>query len=156
VYLSEQAARAIDNFFRKGNLLALRELALRRLADHVDRDVLAHREEHEIDATWPTQERIVVCVGPAPASARLVRAAARMAAGLRAPWVALCVDPMGVAPMPAAARDRLDAHLRLAESLGAEIVRVSGSKIGVAVIEYARKHNVTRIVIGKPTHSRLR
>lgn len=156
VYLSEQAARAVDNFFRRGNLLALRELALRRAADRVDLDVLAHREEHEIKKTWPTQERIVVCVGPAPASARLVRAAARMAAGLRAPWAAAYVDSVGVAPMSHADRERLEAHLRLAESLSAEIVRLSGTKISAALLDYCRQHNVTRIIIGKPTHSRLR
>jgi two-component system sensor histidine kinase KdpD len=156
VYLSEQAARAVDNFFRRGNLLALRELALRRTADRVDLDVLAHREEHAIKATWPTQERIAVCVGPAPASARLVRAAARMAAGLRAPWVAVYVEPMGVAPFTSADRERLEAHLRLAETLGADIVRLTGVKISTALLDHARMNNVTRIVIGKPTHSRLR
>jgi two-component system sensor histidine kinase KdpD len=156
VYLSEQAARAVDNFFRRGNLLALRELALRRAADRVDLDVLAHREEFAIKTTWPTQERIVVCVGPAPASARLVRAAARMAAGLRAPWVAAYVEPTSVAPFTSADRERLEAHLRLAESLGAEVVRLTGAKISTALLDYSRAHNVTRIVIGKPTHSRLR
>lgn len=156
VYLSEQAARAVDNFFRRGNLLALRELALRRAADRVDLDVLAHREEHEIEATWPTQERIVVCVGPAPASARLVRAAARMGAGLRAPWTAVYVEHMGMAPMSSVDRERLESHLRLAESLGADVVRLTGAKVSEALLEYSRKHNVTRIVIGKPTHSRLR
>ncbi|HVU04997.1 MAG TPA: sensor histidine kinase KdpD [Polyangiaceae bacterium] len=156
VYLSEQAARAVDNFFRRGNLLALRELALRRVADRVDQEVLAHRAEHEIGATWPTQERIVVCVGPSPASSRLVRATARMAAGLRAPWVAAYVEPTAVAPMTDADRGRLETHLKLAESLGAEIVRLTGEKISVALLSYASKHNVTRLVIGKPTHSRLR
>lgn len=156
VYLSEQAARAVDNFFRRGNLLALRELALRRTADRVDQDVLLHREEYAIKTTWPTQERIVVCIGPAPASARLVRAAARMAGGLRAPWVAAYVEPLGMAQLPSADRERLEAHLRLAESLGAEIVRLTGTKISDALLEYSRRRNVTRIVIGKPTHSRLR
>jgi two-component system sensor histidine kinase KdpD len=156
VYLSEQAARAVDNFFRRGNLLALRELALRRAADRVDLDLLAHREEHAIETTWPTQERIVVCVGPAPASARLVRAAARMGAGLRAPWTAVYVEHLGVAPMAEADRKRLEAHLRLAESLGGEVVRLTGTKISEALLDYARKQNVTRIIIGKPTHSRLR
>jgi two-component system sensor histidine kinase KdpD len=156
VYLSEQAARAVDHFFRRGNLLALRELALRRAADRVDLDLLAHREEHAIEKTWATQERIVVCVGPAPASARLVRATARMAAGLRAEWAAVYVEHLGVAPMASADRERLEAHLRLAESLGAEVVHLTGARISEALLDYARKRNVTRIVIGKPTHSRLR
>jgi two-component system sensor histidine kinase KdpD len=156
VYLSEQAARAVDHFFKRGNLLALRELALRRVADRVDLDVLAHRQENSISATWPTQERIVVCVGPAPASQRLVRAAARMSAGLRAPWVAAYVEPTTTAPMTAAAQERLESHLKLAESLGADIARLSGTRVSTALIDYCRRHNVTRIVIGKPTHWRIR
>ncbi len=156
VYLGEQANLAARSFFRRGNLLALRELALRRTAERVDVDVQAYREEHGVAETWATTERILVCVGPAPGSGRLVRAARRMAAGLRAPWVAAYVE---VAAMPALAGDaqeRLDEHLRLAETLGAKIVRLSGTKISAALLEYARRHNVTRIVIGKPTHPRVR
>ncbi len=156
VYLGDQAARASQNFFRKGNLLALRELALRRTAEHVDRDVLAYREEHGVTETWPTSDRILVCVGPAPGSARLVRAARRMAAGLRADWVAAYVDVTGVAPLDERARQRLAGHLRLAESLGASVVRLTGPRVSDALLEYARRHNVARIVLGKPTHSRLR
>ena len=156
VYLGEQAARAGQSFFRRGNLLALRELALRRTAERVDADVQSYRAEHGVTDTWPTVERILVCVGPAPGSARLVRAARRMAAGLRAPWVAAYVEASIVAPLPEAARARLDDHLRLAESLGATIVRLTGAKVSQAVLAYARRHNVTRIVLGKPTHPRIR
>jgi two-component system sensor histidine kinase KdpD len=156
VYLPDQISRAAENFFRRGNLLALRELALRRTADRVDADVLAHREEHSIRATWPTAERILVCVGPGPASARLVRAARRMAAGLRAPWIAACVEPSGTAPMTPGDREEQEAHLRLAESLGGEVVRLSGARVGPTLLDFAGRHNVTRIVIGKPTHSRIR
>lgn len=155
VYLGEQAARAGQNFFRRGNLLALRELALRRTAERVDADVQTYRAEHGVTDTWPTIDRILVCVGPAPGSARLVRAARRMAAGLRAPWVAAYVEA-SVAPLPEAARSRLDGHLRLAESLGATIVRLTGPKVSDVVLAYARRHNVTRIVLGKPTHPRIR
>ena len=156
VYLGEQAARAAEHFFQKGNLLALRELALRRTVERVDADVLAHRESEGVITTWPTSERILVCVGPAPASARLIRSARRMAAGLRAPWVAAYVDSTVLGPLGDAERARLDAHLRLAESLGATVVRLSQPNVSRAILEYARKHNVTRIIIGKPTHSRLR
>jgi two-component system sensor histidine kinase KdpD len=156
VYLSEQASRAVDNFFRRGNLLALRELALRRAAERVDQDILAHREEHDISATWHTQERLLVCVGPSPASARLVRAAARMAAGLHAPWVAAYVEATTMKPMTDADRGRLEAHLRLVDSLGGEVVRLTGTTIGSALILHARKQNFSRVIIGKPTHSRLR
>ncbi len=156
VYLPEQARRAADQFFRHGNLLALRELALRRIAQHVDDDVREFREQHGVVETWPAGERILVCVGPAPSSARLIRSACRMAAGLRAPWVASYVDTPALGGMSEPDRVRLEAHLRLAESLGATIVRLSGTRVGEALLDWARKQNVTRIVIGKPTHSRLR
>lgn len=156
VYLGEQATRAAQHFFQRGNLLALRELALRRAAERVDADVAAYRSEHGVDPAWAASERILVCVGPAPASARLVRAGRRMAAGLRASWVAATVDAPARAPLRARDRDRLEAHLRLAESLGASVARLTGVRASDAVLEYARKHGVTRILLGKPTHSRLR
>jgi two-component system sensor histidine kinase KdpD len=154
VYVPDQAARALANFFRRGNLLALREIALRRTADLVDVDVRAYREEHGIGATWPASERIVVGVGPAPSSARLIRAARRMAEGLRAPWTVVWVET----PHPLSADDakRLESHLRLAESLGGQVVRLSGTDAADAIRRYAIRHNVTRIIVGKPTHSRLR
>src|SRR4029079_19386702 len=85
-------ARVATDYFTRGTLLALRELALRRIAERVDVDVMAYRREHGIDATWPTCELIVVCVGPSPGSERLIRAARRMAEGLRAPWIAATVE----------------------------------------------------------------
>jgi two-component system, OmpR family, sensor histidine kinase KdpD len=156
VYLADQARRAAEHFFQRGNLLALRELALRRTAQHVDDDVLEYRQEHGVTPTWPAGERILVCVGPAPSSARLIRAAARMAAGLRAPWVAAFVDTAPVGPMSESSREQLEAHLRMAESLGGAVLRLSGSSISGALLSYAQRHNVTRILIGKPRHSRFR
>lgn len=155
VYLGEQAERAAAHFFRRGNLLALRELALRTTAQHVDEDVREYREEHGVAAPWPAGERILVCVGAAPSSARLIRAAARMAAGLRCPWVAAYVEASAGRPMSEGDRQRLEAHLRLAETLGASALRLSGSSVAEALLEHARKANVTRLVIGKPTHPRL-
>ncbi len=154
VHLPDETARAAEHFFKRGNLLALRELALRRMAERVDADVLAWREEQGVEAPWPTGERILVCVGPAPESARLVRAARRMAAGLRAPWVAVSVEP--TAPLRDEDRTHLEEHLRLAESLGAVVVRLSADRVADAVLAYARKRNVTRIVLGKPRHPRWR
>ncbi len=155
VYLPEQAQRAAKHFFRRGNLLALRELALRRTAQHVDEDVREYREAHGVATTWPAGERILVCVGPAPTSARLVRAAARMASGLRCPWVAAFVELTASRPLADPDRERLEANLRIAESLGATVTRLSGSSVSGALLQYCRKNNVTRLVIGKPTHSRL-
>lgn len=152
VYLPEQAHRAKDHFFREGNLLALRELALRRTAERVDDEVQAYRKLHEIEATWPAGERLVVCVGPSPGSARLVRSTMRIAAGMRAQWYAICVaNP--VARLNEADQQRLESHLALAESLGGEVVRLTGPVIADEVLSWAREHNITRIVLGKPTHT---
>ena len=153
VYLGANAERAAQGFFRRGNLLALRELALRRAAERVDADVDAYRREHQIEATWSTAERILVCVGASPASARVIRAGRRIAAGLRAPWTAVWVERSSAAPLSAADQARLDTNLRLAESLGATAVRLVGARPSHVLLDYARRHNVTRIVIGKPTHA---
>lgn len=155
VYGAAQAERAERNFFRLGNLLALRELALRRTAERVDQDVRAYREEHAIADTWRSGERILVCAGPAPASARVIRAARRMAAGLRAPWSAIYVESP-LTPLGEKDRDQLETHLRLAETLGASIVRLNSTAVADAILEHARRENVTKIVVGKPTHPRLR
>ncbi|MDI1445907.1 sensor histidine kinase KdpD [Polyangium sp. 6x1] len=156
VYLPEQAKRATAHFFKRGNLLALRELALRRTAERVDVDMREYREQHGVVTPWPAGERILVCISPAPSSGRLMRAASRMAAGLRAPWVAAYVESPAVKAPSEADRARLESHLRLAEMLGGTVTRLSGTSISEALLRYARKHNVTRIIIGKPTHSRLR
>ncbi len=153
VYLPEQAQQAVQHFFRRGNLLALRELALRRTAERVDADVRAYRREHGIEATWPAAERILVCVGPGPHAARLVRAGRRMAAGLRADWTALYVEVPAHARLPQEDRDWVAQHLRLAESLGARVAQLSGESVSAELLTYAREHNVTKILVGKPTHS---
>jgi two-component system sensor histidine kinase KdpD len=156
VYLAEQAKLAADHFFQRGNLLALRELALRRTAQHVDEDVLEYREALGLSSNVPAGERLLVCVGPAPSSGHLIRATARLAAGLRCPWVAAYVEGTTLAGLTEGDRERLETHLRLAESLGATITRLTGNRVSEALLGYARRQNVSRILIGKPTHSRLR
>lgn len=156
VYLPEQAKVAAAHFFQKGNLLSLRELALRRTAQHVDEDVLEYRELHGVSDTWAAGERILVAVGPAPSSAHLIRATARMAAGLRCPWVAAYVDTLAIGAAGESAQQRLELHLRLVESLGGRVTRLTGPRVAEGLLSYARKNNVTRLVIGKPTHSRVR
>jgi two-component system sensor histidine kinase KdpD len=154
VHVPEQIARATQSLFQRGNLLALRELALRRTAERVDADVLAYRREHGIETPWPTRERILVCVGPSPGSERLIRATKRMAEGLHAPWSTAHVDVIGAAPLGERDGERLEAHLRLVETLGGDVVRLRGRSVADALLEHARSHNVTRIVAGKPTHPR--
>lgn len=156
VYVPDQARRAIENFFRKGNLTALRELSLRKTAERVGAQTLGYRQEHDVTRIWPTSERLLVCVGPGPSSARLVRATRRMAGGLRASWTALHVEVAGGAPLSADQRASLEDNLRLAEELGAEIAVVPGDDFAEAVLDYGHERNVTKIIIGKPLLSRWR
>jgi two-component system sensor histidine kinase KdpD len=156
VYIADQAAGAAQSFFQRGNLLALRELAMRRAAECVDAEVLRYRREHGIATPWPTRDRILVCIGPSPGSERLIRATKRMAEGLHAPWTAANVEVIAAPPLGARDHERLEAHLRLVESLGGEVVRLRGHKVADALLAHAREHNVTRIVAGKPTHPRWR
>lgn len=154
VYVPELAAKAREFFFRKGNLLALRELALRRTAQRVDEQMQRYREVKGVREVWPAAEKLLVCVGPNPQSIRLIRAAKRMAAGLSAEWIAVYVEaPHKVKPSESDLR-QLAEHMRLAESLGAETVTLSGPKASEEILAYARDRNVTKIVIGKPTHPR--
>ncbi len=154
VYLPEQAAAAVENFFRKGNLIALRELALRRTADRVDEQMQVYRQDKGIKDIWPAGERILVCVGHNPRSVRLIHAARRLAAGLRAEWIAVHVEAPSRVRSSEQDIKQLADHMRLAESLGAEIVTLSGQRMSEEILTYARGRNVTRIIIGKPTHPR--
>ena len=152
VYVAEQAERAIDSFFRKGNLIALRELALRRTAERVDEQMRAYRETHGVRATWPVAERLVVGVGASPAAARLVRAARRLAANLHADWAVVHVETPRSLRAPQEDRDRLQQTLRLAGRLGAEVLTVSGESFADELVRLAHDRNASKIVVGRPTH----
>lgn len=120
VYMAQQAERAVRNFFRKGNLIALRELALRRTADRVDAQMREYRADRSIQRIWQARERLLVCVGPGPEAPVLVRAAARLAASLKADWLAVYVETPKLQRLPDARRERTLNALRLAAELGAE------------------------------------
>lgn len=156
IYRPEQAARASKHFFTMGNLLALRELALRVTAQRVDAQMQEARRESGARTAWAASERVLVCIGPSPLSARLVRAARRLAAGLKAPLIAAYVEPPGAVAIGASDRQRLDQTLRLAEQLGAQTIRLTGEKVADELIAYAAAHNVTKIVVGKPDRPRWR
>jgi len=151
VYLPQQAQAAIDNFFRKGNLIALRELALRQTASRVDAQMLDYREDHFIREVWQVSERILVCIGPNALAERLVRAGKRFAAGLRAEWIVVYVETPELQRLPAEKRDGVLRILRLAELLGAETVTLSAPDMSAAIVKYSNERNVTKIVMGKPT-----
>ncbi len=154
VYIPEQAEKAMRNFFRKGNLIALRELALRRTAEQVEEQMESYRRDAGVQDIWPTAERILVCVGPNPRSIRLIRAARRMAAGLRAEWIAVHVEATShIRPSPEDLR-LLAEHMRLAESLGAQTATLTGRKASEEILNYARQRNISKIIVGKPTHPR--
>ena len=156
IYVPEQARRAIDHFFQKGHLIALRELALRRSAERVDAQMVDYRQEHAIESTWPAADRLLVSVGPSPMSARLIRATRRMAVGLRAPWMALHVESPADARMSEGDRNRLADNMHLAEQLGADTVTIAGQALADDVVAFARSRNVTKIIVGKPQRSRWR
>jgi two-component system sensor histidine kinase KdpD len=154
--VSVQAQRTLDKFFRKGNLIALRELALRKTAEHVDTDMLEWRKAHGIETTWAAADRVLVCVGPSPSSANLLRVGRRMAAVLRAPWFAVNVETPATLRLGPNDRGRLSQHLRLAEELGAEAVTLAGDRPAREILAFAREQNVTKIVVGKPRAVRWR
>jgi len=154
VYVPREAERAMAHYFTKGNLIALRELALRRTAERVGEQMDVYRDEHEVSGTWPARDRLLVCVGPSPFAGRLVRATRRMAASLKAPWVAVHIETPHDADLSEADRKQLTQTLRLAEQLGGETTTLSGQSVAEELIQYARSRNVTRIVVGKPKQPR--
>ncbi len=155
VYVPPQAEQALKSFFKKENLVALRELALRRTAERVHVDVELARTGRGARAAWQTRECLLVCIGPSPTSAKVVRAAKRLAGSLQGELVAVHVEDAGAARMSPADRGRLLAHLRLAERLGAETVTLVGEDLVAETLDYACRRNVTKIVIGKSEPRRM-
>jgi two-component system, OmpR family, sensor histidine kinase KdpD len=151
VYPQDQVARALGSFFVKGNLTALRELAMRAAADRVDAQLREHMAVNAIAGPWPTQERILVCINESPASREAIRVAKRSADRARAEWIALTVTQTRTESLPEADKDRLAASLRLAERLGAELATLEAEHdVSEAILHYAARRNVRRIVIGRP------
>jgi two-component system sensor histidine kinase KdpD len=138
-----------NSFYRKGDLSALRELALRYAADHVDFQMLDYMGEKSIKGPWPTRERILVAIGANPLGAQLVRRTQRLANMLNAEWVALYVETPQHLLFPLSVTDQVSSTLKLAEDLGAKTVTLSEPDVSSAILNYAQKHNITKIVLGK-------
>jgi two-component system, OmpR family, sensor histidine kinase KdpD len=155
VYMPQQAEWAAANFFRKGNLMALRELALRRTADRVEGDVQAYRVDKSIDSVWKTGSALLTCVGPDAGAERVVRAAARLASQLNTDWHAIYVETPSLQRLPAARREKILATLHLAEELGATTAVIADSQVAESVVAYARSHNLAKLVIGRDPSRRL-
>ena len=154
VYVPAQAQRAIEKFFRLGNLTALREISLRRTAERVDDQMRSYMQTQAISGPWPAAERLLVCVSSSPFSEKLIRSARRLADELNAEWFALNVETAASARLSLAERDQLASNLQLAESLGAKTITLPGQSVEEIVIDYARSHNITKIIAGKPLRPR--
>lgn len=155
VYIAPQAARALQSFFQKSNLVALREMSLRQAANRLRRQVDDAHRDQAARVPWATNERLLVCVSPSLSSARLIRTAKRMADAFGGEWLAVSVEVPGRPPRPAD-RQRLADHFRLAEQLGAETHTLSGDRVAAALVEYAQTRNVTKIIVGKTAQPRWR
>ena len=149
VYLPHQAERAIQNFFRKGNLIALRELALRRTADRVDNQMIKYRHDQSVSSVWQTRESLLVCIGPGEGGDRIIRSAARIAARLDVPWHALYVETPELQRLSEQQRQHILKDLKLAQEIGAETTTLSGSDVAEVVINYAREHNLSKVIVGR-------
>lgn len=152
VYVPPQAERALQKFFRPGNINALRELALRYTARRVEGQLDHYMRLHGIAGPWPAGERVMACVSPSPFSAQVIRTARRMAAGLKAEWLVVYVETPERLPADETMRDQLARNLHLAEELGAEVIILTGNDAAEELLTVAQRKNVTQIVIGKPLH----
>jgi two-component system sensor histidine kinase KdpD len=155
VYLPQQAERAVRNFFRKGNLIALRELALRRTADRVDNEMLRYRRNLQAAPVWQTRESILLCIGPDERAEKLIRTTARLAAQLGVPWHCIYVETPRLQRLPDATRQLVFQMLKTAEDNGAVTAALSGGDLAATIVRYAHEHNLPRVVLGRET-GRLR
>ncbi|GMV56232.1 MAG: sensor histidine kinase [Betaproteobacteria bacterium] len=149
VYLPQQAERAIQNFFRKGNLIALRELALRRTADRVDEQMLQYRREAFVAPVWQTRDSLLVCIGPGQGTDKIVRTAARIAGRMETPWHAIYVETSASQRLSELARHRALNGLKQARELGAQTATLSGRHVIDTVIQYARDNNLAKVIVGR-------
>ncbi len=171
IYPPERVETALNNFFREGNLTALRELALRRTAEKTEEQLQEFMTEHGINKLWLASERVLVGFDARPHTRQVIRDAWRLAHGLHADLIAVTIQPEGYLAFTSkligwlkyggdakryreAAQRRLEAHALLAEDLGAEVIRTKSSDIAKALVQIAREHQVTQIVLGQPARSR--
>jgi two-component system sensor histidine kinase KdpD len=149
VYLPLQAERAIQNFFRKGNLIALRELALRRTADRVDNQMLQYRRDQSVSPVWQTRDSLLACIGPGEGADRIIRSAARIATRLDVPWHVLYIETPELQRLSGHQRQRILKSLKLAQDTGAETATLSGADAVEVAVDYARDHNLSKVIVGR-------
>jgi len=156
IYIPEKAALATEKFFKPGNLMALRELSLRRAASRVDDQMRAYMESRSISGPWPVVERLLVCISGSPYSERLIRTTRRLADEMKAAWHTVYIETPGGNKHTRENRERVWRDLRQAESLGAQVATLTSTSVAEALIAYAVKNHVTKIVVGKPSKPRWR
>ena len=153
VYVPDQAASALAHFFNEGNLIALREMTFRRAAEHVDEQMLEYMQERSILGPWPAGERLLVCIGNSQTlNERLVRTGRRLADEIKAEWYAIYVETPAHSRLSRKARQQALKGIELASTLGAKTSTSFGISISDEVIRFAKKNNVTRIIVGRPMH----
>jgi two-component system sensor histidine kinase KdpD len=151
VYSTEKVERSLKNFFRRGNLIALRELALRQVAEQVDRSLETYMEDEDIRKNWGVRERMAICISGNPAGQYLVARGARMARRMDAELYVVHVD-REIGPKESN-QSALNANLRFAESLGAKVVRLKARSVADAVAEFVRTKHITQVIFGRaPIH----
>jgi two-component system sensor histidine kinase KdpD len=147
IYPVERAEKALTNFFRAGNLLALRELALRHVTHSVDRSLEEYLQRKRIDQNWGVSERVAVCISSNPASQQLIARGARMAHGLDAEFYVVHIET-GKGRSEERAR-ALTTNVRFAENLGAKVVQLQGSNVAKSVGVFIREHKITQVIFGR-------
>ncbi|MGZ5583977.1 MAG: two-component system sensor histidine kinase KdpD [Usitatibacter sp.] len=149
VYMPQQAEAAARNFFRKGNLMALRELALRRTAQVIEEEVQEYRADKAIEGVWKTQSRVLCAIGSHAGSEHVVRSAARLAGELNAEWYAVYVETPKLQRLPAHERERILKVVKLAAELGARTAILTGRNVKEEIVRYARAQNIGTVVVGR-------
>jgi two-component system sensor histidine kinase KdpD len=147
VYHTGKVDQALKNFFRRGNLIALRELALRQVAEQVDRSLENYMDQKEIQDPWPVRERIAVCFSSNPRAQYLIARASRMARRMDAELYAIYVD-IGV-DTSEQDKNSLNANIQFSESLGAKVVKLTGKDVSSATAEFVREKHVTQVIFGR-------
>jgi two-component system sensor histidine kinase KdpD len=155
VYIPRQAERAMQNFFQRGNLVALRELTLTHVAHKIDSELLNYMRAKAISGPWPAGERLMVCVAPSPYAKQLLRKGYQIARDAHAEWYAVYVSTPALKEMSDKDKAYIAEALNLADELGGKIATLSGTDVASEILRFAREYNINHIVIGKPLHSML-
>lgn len=153
VYIPKQAERAMQNFFQRGNLVALRELMLTHAAHKMDTELLNYMRAKAISGPWPAGERLIVCIAPSPYAKQLLRKGYQIAKDAHAEWYAVHVSTPSLKEMSDKDKAYIAEALNLAEELGAKIATLSGTDVATEIVRFAREYNINHIVIGKPLRS---